>query len=85
MANSLLNLREIRLETLRAKVEFCLPLTVRLRVNEIPSLVSFEHQTLSYTGIQVSPLLATFLTFRRIVAKLRGGLADTGHSKTMRN
>ena len=46
MANSLLNLREIRPEPLRSQVQFGLALTVWLCVNEEPPLVPFERQSL---------------------------------------
>lgn len=74
MADSLLNLREIGLEALRAEVERSLALTMRLRVDEKPPLASFERQTLSCAEIQDDPLRVTSLWFGDIVAKIGGGV-----------
>ena len=76
MADGLLNLREISLETLHAQVECGLALTMWLCVNEVPSLISFERQTLFYPRIHgPAPSSRLYLRFRRIVAKLRGGVS----------
>ena len=80
MANSLFNLREMRPEPLRPKMQFGFALTLWLCVNEEPPLVAFERQSLSCTGLQRQPLprlagLGQLVRFRRIVAKLRNGVS----------
>src|SRR5437870_5086850 len=55
MANSLFNLREMRPEPLRPKMQFGFALTLWLCVNEEPPLVAFERQSLSCTGLQRQP------------------------------
>jgi hypothetical protein len=79
MANSFLDLREVRPEPLRCEVHFGLALAVWLRVNEKPPLVPLERQSLSCVGIQRQPPLPSFgqparllpPKFPRITAKLR--------------
>jgi len=87
MANSLLDLRQIRPEPLRSEVQFGLSLAVRLCVNEEPPLVPFERQSLSCTGNQRQPppqlglfrpsylTLVTGQSSRLFMAKLRSGVS----------
>jgi len=58
MANSFLDLREMRPEPLRCEVHFGLALAVWLRVNEKPPLVPSERQNLSCAEIHRQPALA---------------------------
>ena len=52
MPNRLLDRRKVRPKSLRTQVELGPALTMRQRVNEVPSLVSFKRQATLRTGMQ---------------------------------